>query len=212
MLGMHSRVLRLRVSASAALRQPKADSHGVTRSFEDSGAAVQGGYGFHPACPVFNTPQALNRRAYQLPKLLVALLGLPLLYRVPHREPMPSRRFPGWSDDTSSPGLLLPYDTIMGWGYVSRQRIPPLPGATCEVWIPPARRLPPALPTLSHRSVHGLHPSRGSPHRNRSPSRGPCPPAVTRRLRPSPKSLASRRGLLQGLVPATNPFSRWHHK
>ena len=97
-------------------------------------------------------------------------------------------------------------------GYVSRQRIPPPPGATCEVWIPPARRLPPALPTLSRRSVHGLHPSRISLRHNRSPSRGPCPPAVTRRQRVTPKSLASRRSLLQGFVPATNPFSRRDHK
>jgi hypothetical protein len=29
-----------------------------------------------------------------------------------HRDPAPSRRLPGKSDDTSSPGLLLPYDTI----------------------------------------------------------------------------------------------------
>ena len=29
-----------------------------------------------------------------------------------HRDPVPSRRFPGLSDDTSSPGLSLPYDTI----------------------------------------------------------------------------------------------------
>jgi len=33
---------------------------------------------------------------------------------------MPSRRFPGWSDDTSSPELLLPYDTVPGqWLRVS---------------------------------------------------------------------------------------------
>ena len=29
-----------------------------------------------------------------------------------HRDPAPSRRLPGKSDDTSSPGLSLPYDTI----------------------------------------------------------------------------------------------------
>jgi hypothetical protein len=36
------------MSASVALRQPKPDSHGVARSFEDSGATVQGGYGLPP--------------------------------------------------------------------------------------------------------------------------------------------------------------------
>jgi hypothetical protein len=29
-----------------------------------------------------------------------------------HRDPVPTRRLPGMSDDTSSPGLLLPYDTV----------------------------------------------------------------------------------------------------
>ena len=31
-----------------------------------------------------------------------------------HRDPVPSRRFPSRSDDTSSPDLSLPYDTISG--------------------------------------------------------------------------------------------------
>jgi len=47
-----------------------------------------------------------------------ALLGLPLSFRVRHRDPAPSRRHPcpkavaGWPDDTSSPGLSSPYDTV----------------------------------------------------------------------------------------------------
>jgi hypothetical protein len=90
-------------------------------------------------------------------------------------------------------------------GYVSRQRIPPPPGATFEVWIPPARLFPPALPTLARRSVHGLIPSRVSLRCNRYPSRGPCPPAITHGTRRS-KSAAQPCSRLQGLVPATNPF------
>jgi hypothetical protein len=90
-------------------------------------------------------------------------------------------------------------------GFVSRQRIPPPPGATFEVWVPPARLLHPALPTLAHRSVHGLPPSRTSPRSNRYPSRGPCPPALTRSPRRS-KSATVPRSRLQGLVPAASPF------
>jgi len=40
----------------------------------------------------------------------------PMDFRSPteldHRDPVPSRRLPGKSDDTSSPGLLGPYDTV----------------------------------------------------------------------------------------------------
>jgi hypothetical protein len=40
----------------------------------------------------------------------------PMDFRSPteldHRDPVPSRRLPGMSDDTSSPGLLAPYDTV----------------------------------------------------------------------------------------------------
>jgi hypothetical protein len=55
-----------------------------------------------------------------------ALRGLPLHFRVHHREPVPSRRLPGWSDDTSSPGLPCPstqsrlVDTCLGGGSLRR--------------------------------------------------------------------------------------------
>jgi hypothetical protein len=95
---------------------------------------------------------------------------------------------------------------------VSRQRIPPLPRATCGVWLPPARLLPPTLPTLARRSVHGLHPSRSSPRRNRYPSRGPCLPAIAGFRRGTPKSPTRSPDRLQGLVPATSPFSHRNHE
>ena len=102
---------------------------------------------------------------------------------------------------------LRPVDTLVGGGSLHHR------GATCGVWLPPSRLLPPALPTLSRRSVHGLHPSRSSLRRNRSPSRGPYPPAVTRLLSRRPEGLHScKRGRLQGLVPATNPCSRRNHE
>jgi hypothetical protein len=44
--------------------------------------------------------------------LRAALHGLPLPFRAHHRDPAPSRRLPGKSDDTSSHGLRLPYDTV----------------------------------------------------------------------------------------------------
>jgi hypothetical protein len=97
-------------------------------------------------------------------------------------------------------------------GYVSRQRIPPPPRAACGVWIPPARPLPPALPTLSRRSVHELHPSRCSLRRNRHPSRGPCLPAVTGFFHSTPKSATCSHSRLQGLVPATNPCGHRNHE
>jgi hypothetical protein len=58
-----------------------------------------------------------------------------------HRDPAPSRRQAGKSDDTSSPGLLLPYGTYQAGGTVCRRRIPPPPRAACGVWLPPARRI-----------------------------------------------------------------------
>jgi hypothetical protein len=98
-------------------------------------------------------------------------------------------------------------------GYVHRQRIPPPPRATCGVWLPPSRLLPPALPTLARRSVHGLAPSRSSPRRNRCPSRGPYPPAVTCPRSRRPEGLHScEHGRLQGLAPATSPFRRQDHE
>jgi hypothetical protein len=93
-----------------------------------------------------------------------------------HRDPMPFRRLPGMSNDTSSPGLSLPFDTCRLCGCGCRQRIPPPSRATYGVWLPPSRRPPPSLPARqARRSVHGLHPSRISPHRDRYPSQGPLP-------------------------------------
>jgi len=92
-------------------------------------------------------------------------------------------------------------------GSVCRQRIPPPPRVTYEVWLPPSRRPPPALPTRqARRSVPGLHPSRLSPHRDWYPSRGPCLLAVSASRLRLPGGLHARLGRLQGLVLATSPF------
>ena len=140
-------------------------------------------------------------------------LDFRLSCRVHHREPVPSRRFArlggrhflSWTLHAlrHSP---RPADTLVGSGSLRHR------GATCGVWLPPARLLPPVLPTLARRSVHGLHPSRRSLRRNRCPSRGPYPPAVTRLLSRRPEGHQScRRGRLQGLAPATNPCCRRNH-
>jgi len=71
-------------------------------------------------------------------------------------------------------------------GYVSRQQIALLPRCHVRGLATPFAALPPALPTLTRRSVHGLHPSRCSLRRKRCPSRGPYPPAVTRFLEALP--------------------------
>jgi hypothetical protein len=119
-----------------------------------------------------------------------------------HRDPVPSRRLPGMSDDTSSPGLLLPFDTCRLCGGVGRQRIPPPSRAACGVWLPPSRRPPPSLPARqARRSVHGLHPSRTSPHRDRYPSQGPCHPVVTGCTPPSRREMETT-------WPASWPSSR----
>jgi hypothetical protein len=144
---------------------------------------------FHPTRSTFSVLRALHQRAVLRPKPEAAPRGLALPCRA--RSPGPravSAGKPGALDDASSPGLFLPYDTCRVGRPVDRRQIPPPPRAACGVWLPPARRPLPALPTRrACRSVHGLHPSRSSPRRDRYPFRGPCPPAVGPVLEASPK-------------------------
>ena len=76
--------------------------------------------------------------------------------------------------------FLYPTTQYQTSSYALRPWIPPRPRATSGVWIPPSRHSLPALPMLSHRSAHGLNPSRTSPRYDRHPSRVPYPPVVTR--------------------------------
>ena len=96
-------------------------------------------------------------------------------------------------------------------GPVRPRRIPPPQRAASGVWIPPSRTPPLAHPALARWSVHGLHPSRTSPRRDRCPSRGPCLLDVTRPA-DAPVRGRDRRGRLQGLLPATRSCSRRNHK
>jgi hypothetical protein len=104
----------------------------------------------------------------------------PGTHAVPPASRLVGQRFLSWTLFTlrHSP---RPVDTLISDGSLHRC------AATCEVWIPPSRLLPPALPTRKRRSVHGLFPSRSSPRRNRCPSRGPCPLAVARHPTPPPR-------------------------
>jgi len=126
-----SRVLRLRVNASTALQQlpralmrlrgpsgtrahrPRVDM-GSTRPVRRSSPL---GYS---AC----TPS--SSRSRRRPSM-----NLRSSSELDHRDPAPSRRLHGKSDDTSSPGLAWPYDTISG----RRIRLPAAdPSATaCRV-------------------------------------------------------------------------------
>jgi hypothetical protein len=123
-----------------------------------------------------------------------------------HRDPVPSRRLRGRSDDTSSPGLLLPYDTYQTGGSVPRRRIPPPPRAAYGVWLPPARPSttgPPDASSASERPwaspYKGFPSSRSVPLSRSVPSCRYPPPL---RL---PGGQRARRSRLQGLVPVTNP-------
>lgn len=111
---------------------------------------------------------------------------LSLLFRDHHRDSAPSfaaqARPP---DDASSPGLSFPYDTCQIDRPV-RLKLPLQSRATCEVWLPPSRPLTiDPTDTRRHRSVPGIHPSRCSPHHDRSPFRGPYPLDVRRAFQPS---------------------------
>jgi hypothetical protein len=104
--------LRLRVTTSAALRRHRSTLMGLRgpsrtpahRSRVDIGSTRPVRRSSPRGCSI--------KRASPQPKLWVALLGLPFPFRVHHRDPVPSRRLPSRSDDTSSHDLSLPYDTV----------------------------------------------------------------------------------------------------
>jgi len=125
---------------------------------------------------------------------------------------MPSRRFPGWSDDTSSPELLLPYDTVPGqWLRVSTTdcsaaTVPragfgyPLRGSTTGPPDAYASERPWASPFKVFPSSQAV------------PLSGSLPSCHYPLLPNTPRSARLPRSRLQGLVPATNPCSRRNHE
>jgi hypothetical protein len=122
--------------------------------------------------------------------------------KLDHRDPVTSRRLPGCQTALPLLGFLRPTTRSQAGGSVCRRRIPPPPRAACGVWLPPSRPTPPALPArLARRSVPGLHPSRVSPHRDRYPSRGPCPPVVAGCARASPEENANDPAAFRAFFP-----------
>jgi hypothetical protein len=113
---------------------------------------------------------------------------------------VPSRRFPGWPDDTSSPGLLSPYDTVPGrWIRVSAAD----PSATrCHV-----RGLDTSCATFSSGPPDACaserpwaYPFKGFPSLQSVPLSGPLPSCHY----PRHTSLKERRVTMQ---PASGPCS-----
>ena len=199
--------------APATLRRPSLSLLGLRDPARTPARLSRVDIGSHPARTTFVVPRALNRRAVPQPKLRAALLGLPLPLRVHHREPVPSRRFPGWADDTSSPGLFLPYDTLPSRGI----RLPVAdPSATAMpragfgyplrgYYLRPCRRL--RVGASMGFTLQGLpFVAIGSPLGARTLL--PLPTASAK----SRGTLLPQRGRLQGLAPATNPCSRQDHE
>ena len=59
---------------------------------------------------------------------------------------------------------FVPYDTIPGrWLRLMMRRIPPSPRAACEVWLPPSRPPPPALPAREAPERPWASPSKAFP-------------------------------------------------
>jgi hypothetical protein len=157
--------------------------------------------------------------------LRAALLELSLSFRArspgPRAvSPTPARR-QLQACQTTLPLLDFLYPTTQSQAGRSVRRQIPLPSRTaCGVWLPPARHPPPALPALSRRSVHGLHPSRTSPRSRSVPLSGPIPswryppdqrPPEGRRgtMRPTSGSCSRDEFVLSPepqVIPAVDPF------
>jgi hypothetical protein len=99
----------------------------------------------------------------------------------PHRAAEPSGRsrrsriprcFLSWA--------FLPYDTCRSGDSASGQRVPPPPRAASEVWLPPSRPSSPSSRRRSAGASLGFALQGVLLVRKRCPSRGPCPPDVTR--------------------------------
>jgi hypothetical protein len=141
-----------------------------------------------------------HRPSGRSPKAALHELALPFRVRSPGPRAVPPvtrhgrRRFLSWTFPALRHSRRLA-DPLARGGSLTPQR------AAYGVWLPPSRTSPPALPTLARWSVHGLHPSRSSPRRDRCPSRGPCPPDVTRRAR-------APRGGTSTTWPPSGPCSR----
>jgi len=128
-------------------------------------------------------------------------------------NPCRPRRLPGWVDDTASPGLCLPYDTIPG-RWIRLPAADPSATATPRAgfgyplrgyYLRPSRHL--RVGASMGFTLQGLpFAAIGTPLG--APALLPLPAASA-----PPRGVApQQRGRLQGLVPATNPFSHRDHE
>jgi hypothetical protein len=120
----------------------------------------------------------------------------------PHRPADPKVRT---SNDASSPGLSCP-TTHDGTADPHSAGLPAPLRAASGVFTPFAASTTVPPDAFRRRSVHGLHPSRLSPRRDRDPFRSPLPSWRWPRRFASPPCGACGRGRLQGLDPATGSF------
>jgi hypothetical protein len=123
-----------------------------------------------------------------------ALPGLSLPFRAHHRDPAPSRRFPGSSDDADSPGLCRPYDTVSGGQIRSvRRQIPLPPRVNVRGLVTPLATCT-AHPTgVVHTGASMGFTLQGVPlAHDRYPSRGPCPLGVTATPTHTPEGVLCR--------------------
>jgi len=167
---------------------------------------------FHPARSTFIVLRAFNRRACLQPKLRAALLGLSLPYRVHHLEPMPSRRSPGWSDDTSSRGLFLPYDTVPGQRIRVSAADPSTATRHVRGLVTPCATITTGPPDAYASERPWASPFKVFPSSQAVPLSGSLPSCHYPLLPNTPRSARLPRSRLQGLVPATNPCSRRNHE
>jgi hypothetical protein len=209
------------MTASTALRRPRPTLMGLRGPSRTHARLRRVGIWFHPARPAFQPPLGHSADA---PSHGPKPAGGPPWPSAPLQSSIigtPRRPAGCPASQTTLPllGFHGPTTQCQTGGPVRPQRIPPLQRTAYGVWLPPSRSPPPVLPTLARWSVHGLHPSRNSPRRDRCPSRGPCPPDVTRRTGAPPRGgghgVAAFRALFPRRVravagttrvPAVDPF------
>ena len=130
-----------------------------------------------------------------------------------HRDPVPSRRFPSVSDDTSSPGLLRPYDTVSDWQIRWPAADPSATACRVRGLVTPFATYttsPSGASSAPERPWASLF--KGFPSSRSAPFSGPVPSCRYPPQLRLPGGQRARHGRLQGLFPVTSPCCRRNHK
>ena len=104
----------------------------------------------------------------------------------PFRDQVPAAPHRGAASPIRRPGRRLVPQCCLSWGFVPYdtlsdrrirkwQRIPPPPRATCEVWLPPSRHPPPALPAREAPERPWASPFKAFPSSREVPLSEPLP-------------------------------------